>query len=519
MSARPIRLLRSFATVGGWTMISRILGFARDVCIAAFLGSGPIAEAFFVAFRLPNLFRRFFAEGALNLSFVPIFAKKLEGDGPDTARRFLHEALSLLFVALLIFTAIAQIAMPWFVLALASGYEGERFDIAVTFSRIVFPYILFISLAALFSGVLNSFGHFVAAAAAPVLLNVILIAAMLGAWSLDLDIGMALAWGASVAGVAQLFLVWAACRKLGMAIWPGRPRLTPDARRLIRVGIPAALAGGVMQINVLVGTQVASYFEGAVGWLWYADRIYQLPFGVVGVAIGVVLLPELSRRFRAGDGAGTASAMNRAAEFCLILTLPAAIALLVIPEMITRVLFERGAFTPEDTSATAIAVAVYAFALPCFVLQRVLQPAFFAREDTKTPLRFAIYSMIINVVVAVGLMPVIGYIAAPVGTALAGVANLVLLWRGVRQMDPALSMDARLSGRIPRIAVASVLMGIVVLGLTEVALALPAVPHALSLAVIILSGMLVYAFAGVVLKAFHPSDVRDAMRRSPEGPR
>jgi putative peptidoglycan lipid II flippase len=306
MNAAPIRLLRGFATVGGWTLASRILGFARDVMIAGFLGAGPVAEAFFVAFRLPNMFRRFFAEGAFNMAFIPLFAKKLEGRGADEgaagARRFAEEAMAALLAALLALTAVAQLAMPWFVLALASGFEDDaKLDLAVAFSRVVFPYIVLISLAALFSGILNSFGKFSAAAAAPVLLNVILIGVMSLAAAMAWQVGPALSWGVFGAGIAQLgLLVWAT-RRAGMTVRLRWPRLTPQVRRLVSLGVPAALAGGVMQINLVVGTQVASYFDGAVSWLWYADRVYQLPLGVVGVAIGVVLLPELSRRVRSGD--------------------------------------------------------------------------------------------------------------------------------------------------------------------------------------------------------------------------
>ncbi|MEM1298557.1 MAG: murein biosynthesis integral membrane protein MurJ [Pseudomonadota bacterium] len=507
------RLLRSFATVGGWTMASRIMGFVRDIAMAAIIGTGPLAEAFFVAFRLPNMFRRFFAEGAFNMAFIPIFSKKLEGDGAETARRFGTEALSALTAALIALTVLAQFAMPWLVWALASGFEGEKFDMAVAFSRILFPYIVFISLAALFSGILNAFGRFAAAAAAPVLLNVIWVAALAVVWVASADPGVVLPWAIAGAGIAQLALVWFAARRLGMGLIPRMPRLTPDVKRLVVVGIPAALAGGVMQINLLVGTQVASYFEGAVAWLWMADRIYQLPLGVVGVAIGVVLLPELSRRFRADDRAGTAEAMNRAGEFSLILTLPSAVALIVIPGLITSALFERGAFTATDSANTALALAVYAIGLPTFVLQKVLQPAFFAREDTRTPLNYALVSMVVNIVIAVGLAPVIGFMAAAWGTTLAGVANLWLLWRGVQRLDPELRLDARLARRLPRILAASAGMGAVVLGMAEVGTRfLPGFEPLILLAVVPV-GALSYSVLGQVLGAFSMAEIKTAMRR------
>lgn len=516
MSPRPPRLLRSFATVGGWTMASRVLGFVRDMAMAAIVGSGPVAEAFFVAFRLPNMFRRFFAEGAFNMAFVPMFAKRLEGDGPEVARRFGTEALSALAFGLLALTLVAQLLMPWLVLALASGFAGDaRLALATDYSRILFPYIVFISLAALFSGVLNSFGRFAAAAAAPVLLNVIWIVALGLVVLLEVEPGPFLAWAIFGAGLAQLALVWVAARRLGMGLLPRRPRLTPDVRRLIAIGIPAALAGGVMQINLVVGTQVASQFEGAVAWLWYADRIYQLPLGVVGVAIGVVLLPELSRRFRAGDGEGTAQAMNRAAEFCLILTLPATAALIAVPGTITAGLFGYGANTDADVAATALALAVYAVGLPAFVLQKVLQPAFFAREDTRTPLRYAVVSMVVNVVVAVGLAPVIGFLAAALGTTLAGLVNLWLLWRGVHRLDPSLTADDRLRTRLPRIAAASALMAAFVLAVAEgAAWLLPGWP-AVATAAVVLTGLLAYAGLGDALGAFRPAELKAALRRRP----
>ena len=500
-------------------MASRVLGFVRDILIAAFLGSGPIAEAFFVAFRLPNMFRRFFAEGAFNMAFVPMFAKRLEGEGHDDARRFGIEALSALFAALVILTLIAQLAMPWFVYALASGFQAdERFDTAVLFSRIVFPYILFISLAALFSGVLNAFGKFAAAAAAPVLLNAIFICAILMAYWMGWNVGLALVWAAAFAGVAQLGLVWYAARQLGMGLAIRRPRLTPDVRRLIAIGIPAALAGGVMQINLVVGTQVASYFDRAISWLSYADRVYQLPLGVVGIAIGVVLLPELSRRFRAGDREGTAEAMNRAAEFTMILTIPAAVALVAIPDLIVSILFERGSFSATDTAATAQALAIYALGLPAFVLQKVLQPAWFAREDTKTPLRFAVVSMVVNVVLAIGLAPFVGFLAAAIGTTIAGWANVLLLWRGVRHLDETLTTDARLRYRAPRIIVSAAVMGALAWGLTT--WLAPMLPSAQTVVFLIVFAVAVVSYFGLatMLGAFRPSDIKQAMRRSQATP-
>jgi len=508
------RLLAAFATVGGWTMASRVLGFLRDILIAALLGAGPVAEAFFVAFRLPNMFRRFFAEGAFNTAFVPLYAKRLEGEGPAAARAFAEEAMAGLLTALLILTVLAQVAMPWFVLALASGFadDPERFDLAVALSRICFPYIVFISLAALVSGILNAHNRFAAAAAAPVLLNIVLSAVLGIAWATGLDRGTALAWGVAVAGVAQLGLLLAAIGGIDMRLRLRRPRWTPRLRRLVRLGIPAALAGGVMQINLLVGTQVASYFDGAVAWLWLADRVYQLPLGVVGVAIGVVLLPNLARQLRAGDEAGAKSATNRAAEFALVLTLPATMALMVIPGPITAALFERGAFTAPDTAATATALLVYAAGLPAYVLLKVVQPAFFARENTAAPLRYAAASMVVNVVVAVGLMPVLGFLSAALGTVLAAWINLALLWRGARTIGADLAADERLRARLPRMVLATAGMG---LGLwaTEAALTAAGIGGVLGLLILVITGLGAYGGLAAALGAVRRSDLRSAIRR------
>ncbi len=458
------RLVFSFLTVGGWTLISRVLGFVRDILIAAFLGTGPLAEAFFIAFALPNMFRRFFAEGAFNSAFVPMFSKRVEaGSG---APEFARDAMSALAGVLIVLTVLAQIFMPWLVWAMASGFAGdERFDLAVGYGRIVFVYILFISMGALLSGVLNATGRFAAAAAAPVLLNVILIFVMVLAAMLGGDTALWLSWAVPFAGIAQMALVWVAASRAGYRLLPRLPRMTPELKRLMIIAGPAALAMGVVQVNLLVGRQVASQFEGAVGWLSYADRVYQLPLGLVGIAIGIVLLPELSRRLQDGDEAGGRDAFNRAAEFALLLTLPAAVALVVIPQAIVSVLFERGAFDSADSAATGLALAIYGMGLPAFVLQKVLLPVFFAREDTRRPFYYALVSMVINLVVAVGLISTLGFVAAALGTTLAAWGQLALLWIGSRRLGEAVRVDAGLKKRALRMLLVALSMGALLLGL------------------------------------------------------
>jgi len=399
----PIRLIRSVLVVGGWTLLSRGAGFVRDVMMAAYLGSGPVAEAFFIAFSLPNMFRRFFAEGAFNMAFVPMFAKKIEG-GED-AHRFARDAFSGLAGVLVLFSLLGTLLMPWLVWLMASGFAGdERFELAVLFGRISFSYILFISLVALLSGVLNTFGRFTEASFVPVLMNLMFIGAMLLAAREGWDMGLTLAWTVPLTGIAQFAFTWYAARRQGFTLLPGWPRWTPDLKRLLIIAGPAVLAGGVVQINLLVGRQVASYTEGAVAWLNYADRLYQLPLGVVGIAIGTVLLPDLARRLRAGDTEGGRASFNRGTEFALALTLPAAVALVVLAVPLVAVLYGRGNWTAQDTNATALALAIYGAGLPAFVMHKVLQPLYYAREDTRRPFRYAVWSMAINAVLAVGLL-------------------------------------------------------------------------------------------------------------------
>ena len=528
---KPIRMVAGFLTVGVWTLASRVMGFVRDILIAAFLGSGPVAEAFVIAFSLPNMFRRFFAEGAFNMAFVPMFSKKLEKD--EGAAEFAQDAFSGLGAVLILFTLVAILAMPLLVLAMASGFAADaRFDLAVLYGRIGFVYILFISLAALLSGVLNATGRFAAAAAAPVLLNIILVGMLLAAdagWfggaltlgtgiasGMDgLDYGGALIVGVAIAGAVQFGFLWFAAGRAGFRLVPGRPRLTPELKRLAIIAAPAALAGGVVQINLLIGRQVASFFEGAIVWLNIADRLYQLPLGVVGIAIGVVLLPNLSRRLGAGDTEGGRDAFNQAGEISLALTVPAAVALVAIPLPLVSVLFERGAFTSSDAVATAAALAIYGLGLPAFVLQKVLQPLYFAREDTKTPFYYALAAMAVNAVIAIALAPVIGYLAAAIGTTVAGWAMVVLLWRGTAKMGAAAEIDARLRRRMGRIVLAALAMGVVIWAAAQAMQdwLFGGAERYAALAALVLLGVVSYALFARLMGALSFAEVRGALRR------
>lgn len=527
-----MKLYRAFATVGGLTMVSRVLGFLRDILLARVLGTGLVADAFVVAFRFPNLFRRLFGEGAFNSAFVPLFAGRLEGDGPAAARAFAEEAMAGLVFVLLLLSAVCMLAMPWLMLVLAPGFAAtpQKFDLAVAMSQIAFPYLMCMSLVALLSGVLNTLGKFVESSSVSIVLNLTLMAAIgLALWlgyGNDRRTGLVLAWGIFAAGVLQLVLLVDGVRRNGMLLRLKRPRLTEGVRRLVALGIPGVVAGGVTQINIVIGGMIASFQERAVSYLYYADRLYELPLAIIGIAIGVVLLPDVSRHLRAGNHAAVMDSQNRSLELAMLLTLPAAVALAVVPQPIVSVLFERGAFRPEDTAPVAWALAVFAMGLPSFVLIKVFSPAYFAREDTATPMRYASISLVANTAGSValfflfralGLMPHVGIAVA---TTLGGWLNAGLLYATLRERGQFVA-DARLLRALPRIAIASALMGAVLLAaaaaLGDRLAATGIVERFGALAVLVATGLAVYAVAAFGLGVVTPRQLLGQLRRNRPG--
>ncbi len=516
-------LIKSAATVGGFTLVSRILGFIRDMLLASIVGAGPVAEAFVIAFRFPNLFRRLFGEGAFNSAFVPLFAKRYEGDGHEQARLFAEDVYAVLLVAVLGLVAFCEVLMPWLMYLFAPGFSvnPDKFDLAIVMTRIAFPYLLFMSLVALLGGVLNSLHRFAAAAAAPIVLNVVMISVLAGikiaGWGAIAATGKALVWGVSLAGLLQFAMLWIACHRAGMTIKPVRPRITPGVRRLVRLGVPGTVAGGITQLNLVISTVIASMLPGAASWLYYADRVYQLPLGLVGVAVGTVLLPELSRRLRAGDSAGVDSSQNRALELSLLLTIPAAVGLMVLSQPVLNVLFERGAFTPADTRATAGALAAFAAGLPAFVMIKVFAPGFFAREDTRTPMIFAIIGVGLNIVGALALFPFLAQVGIAAATSLSAWVNAGLL--GITlQKRGGFTADARLKRSLAGTIFASLVMGgaLIVAMLYASHLFVPAIglgARIASLAALVLAGAGLFFFLAWATGAMRPADFARAFRR------
>ena len=449
----PKQLMKNFSVVGLWTLLSRFLGFIRDILIATFLGTGPIAEAFVIAFSLPNMFRRLFAEGAFNTAFIPLLSKKItERKEPEV---FASDALSLLIVILLIVTAVAEIFMPLLVFGTASGFSSDsRFDLSVTFGRVMFPYILLISLSAFLSGILNTLNKYSVTAAAPLILNLFFILALFFAYIFNLDFGWSITFCVPLAGIAQLGLIILFVKKEQFSLQIKAPQLTPEMFRLIKIAIPAALAGGVIQINLVVGRQVASYFEGGVAWLNFADRIYQLPLGVVGITIGIVLLPKLSKTTSNYLNKNDNNIINRSIEFALFFTLPATCALLILPLPIISNLFERGAFTSIDSINTSKALFIYGIGLPAFVFQKIFSTIYFSNGNTRSPFKFALIGMLINLILAVGLTGILGYLAPAVGTTLSGWIIAILLWKNSHEFN--FSFDTKFKNVVLKLMLACV---------------------------------------------------------------
>jgi putative peptidoglycan lipid II flippase len=397
-------LFRSIFTISFYISISRILGFIRDILIARYLGISALSDAFFAAFRLPNFFRRIFAEGAFNSAFVPIFIEKLQDKKSEKDELvFVRNIFSLLFFALLFFTIIFQIFMPFFMKILFPGFfsDAEKSELLINLSRITIFYLIFISLVSLCSGILNSLSKFAVPASAPIVLNLTLIASVFVFGSFVPNYAYAFSWGVFVAGILQFLWVFIFTIKSGFLLYPKIPKFDADMKKFFQKLIPGVIGGNVMQINLLLDSIFASLISGAVSYLYYADRINQLPLAMIGIAIGIALLPNLSRKIKAGENDAAIQIQNTALEVGLILVIPATLALTILAHPIISSLFEGGKFGSEESLTVAKALMFYSFGLPSYVLVKVIEPAFFARSDTKTPMKIAIICLINNAILNV----------------------------------------------------------------------------------------------------------------------
>ena len=422
-------MIRSIFSVGGWTLLSRLTGFARDIMMAAVLGAGPVADAFYIAFRLPNHFRAIFAEGAFNTAFIPAYARVKTQEGEAKAARFADGVLSGVVIVQLALLAFALAAAPLVVATLAPGLVDDpvRFELTVGYTRITFPYLGLIAVVTLIGGVLNANERFWAAAAASILLNVAMVGTLsVAGWFPTA--GDAAAWGVLISGFLQVGLLVVDAERHGLGPRFAMPRLDPETKRFLIALGPAILGAAGVQLAIFADTLIASFLpQGAIAALFYADRINQLPIGVIGIAAGIVLLPEMSRRIAAGDEEGARHAQARAVELTVLLALPFLAACLVVPEEIMRGLFLRGAFTEEAARAAGQTLAAYAVGLIPFVVMRAFMSPFYARGDTRTPVIATLGAAAVNIALKVWLMHDFAQVGLAFATSVGGWISLVLL--------------------------------------------------------------------------------------------
>ena len=511
-------LVKSTAVVGFFTLISRISGFIRDVMMANLIGASWLSDAFFVAFKLPNFFRRLFAEGAFNVAFIPSFSGILTTEGRAEALRFAGEVMSVLLVVLLLLNAIFILFMPWITPLFAPGFADtpEKFDLTVVLSQITFPYILFISLVSLLGGVLNSFGKFAAPAASPILLNLCMIAGMIFLTNTPTP-AHALAWSVFAAGAVQLGWLVAICRRHDMLPSLVVPKLTPKVKTMLLLMAPAALGSGVQQLNLLVDVIIASHIPNAVSYLYYADRITELPIGMIGVAVGTVLLPMLSKQMKAGEHTAAQASMNRALEIVMLIGLPATAACMVIAEPIIRVLYMHGRFSAEDMIATTNALIAFGAGLPAFLAVKIFAPGFYANHDTTTPFKIAIVCVAVNLFFNLTLMGPFRHVGMAMATSIASWVNIgAMAW--ILYKRRVFVPDATLKLRIKKMLVATGIMAAVLYligGFFAAYYEQSMVTRSGALVAVIAIGGTVYGVSVLALKAYDPAFIRRIIKRTP----
>ncbi|MAP95110.1 MAG: murein biosynthesis integral membrane protein MurJ [Ponticaulis sp.] len=516
-------LVRNTLVQSSLTLVSRILGFVRDILLAARIGAGPIGDAWTTALMFPNLFRRIFAEGAFASAFVPTYSRTLEAEGPEAAAKVASETLRALFAITAALTLLAQFAMPWLLLLVHGGQSDDRenFELAILLTRITMPYLTCMSIAALLSGVLNSSGRFFLSAAAPTILNICLIAVGL-IFVPPEETAEAAAWATLLAGALQAgLLFWGVRRqKVTLSIFDW-PKMTSGVKKVMALAIPGTIAASGTQINIIVSQSLASFEVGAKTWLYYADRLYQLPLGLVGVAVGVAILPRLSRAARSSDQKAGFATMDEGIGLALALTLPAAAALAVAPAFLVEGFFTRGAFTSVDAAFSGRALFHYAWGVPAFVLIKVLAPAYFAHEDTKTPMAFALISVAINTILGAGLffwlqsIGVQGFPGLAIATSAAAWVNVILLFGRLIRKD-WYRPGPQLISRAIRSTIATAIMAAALFVMLDYKDALRAYlfdNKVFTTAFVILSGMGIYGVSAIVTGAVRLRDFKTLVRR------
>lgn len=520
-----MKLLRNLGSIGGLTLASRILALVRDSLQSRYVGANFASDAFLIAFRLPNLFRQLFAEGAFSAAFIPMFNRRVGETGElSEGLLFAERALSVLFPALVAATVVL-LAAAWPLTWLISGGfhdpTPDQFAFAVTLSRITIPYLALISLVSLLGGILNSLDRYWVNAAAPILLNVAMVA---GLWFFH-GTGEAAAYETArvqaitvpVGGALQLaWLAWA-CHRAGVRLRLQMPRLDADVKQLFKLIVPAAAGAGAAQINLIISSALAGRLldPGSISYIYYADRLNQLPLGLIGIGLGTILLPTISRLLGQGKDAEAMETQNRGIELALFLTLPATAAFMVAAAPIVQGLFEHGRFTALDTERCAWALAAFSLGLPSYVLVKVLTPGFYARHDTKTPVRYATISIAVNIVGNLLLIPLLHHVGPPLATAIASCINTAMLYRELKKRGH-FAADAQLRRRVPRLALATLLMGVVlyfIQGWFRPYLSHGYAEALLALTLLVGAGVAIYIAACFLTRAFLVADLKALMRR------
>ena len=519
-----MNLARSLGSVGGLTLVSRVLGLARDMLFAQFVGANFASDAFAVAWRMPNMFRALFAEGAFSAAFIPMFNKKVadpKGKGLPDGIEFADDALSILLPSLLLMTVALEV-FAWPATYLISlGFHGashEQFAFAVMLSRLTFPYLMLISLASLLGGILNSLHKFWVAAAAPILLNIAQIVALLFFHTHEpLSTTRYQAMSVTIGGALQLAWLAQACWASHVRLKVKRPTINADVKRLLKLIGPAAAGAGAVQFNLLVSTALATGFlpHGSVSYIYYADRLNQLPLGLIGIGLGTVLLPTISHQLGRGADGEAMTTQNRGLELALFFTLPATVALVICGVPIIAGLFQHGQFDASDAVNTGQALAAFSVGLPSYILVKVLTPGYYARHDTKTPMRYAMISIAVNLALNLALILPLKHVGPPLATALASTVNVWMLYHTLKKRGH-FEADRRLRRRVPRLAIAAVAMGVALFWIAPLItpyLTGSIMSRVLGLAALVGSGGMVYAVACFLTGAFVLDDVKILLRR------
>ena len=506
-----MNLLKSTGTFGFFTLLSRILGYLRDILIAIFLGTGVLADAFFIAFRIPNTFRRLFSEGTFNAAFVPSYASEIV-KGKKQSNKFANNIFNLLFLGLLFLVLIVQIFMPAFVSIIAPGFveNVEKMELAISLTRITFPFLFFVCLASFFSAILNSHNKFAAASAAPIILNIILIGVLLFSKLLGDNLVFYLSYGVSFAGFLQLVFLYKFVRKFYSLKLDFKIKTNSKIKVFFKKLLPSIFASGVTQINILVGTIIASFQASAVSYLYYADRIYQINLAIAGIAIGVVVLPQLSKHIQTKKKSKIHLIQNKALELSLFLTLPASAALLIASEEIISALFGYGSFDQESAINSGKALYYFALGLPAFSLIKVFSSFFFANHDTKIPFYISLFSVLINIVISISYFNEIGFIIIPIATTISSWFNAILLFAFLKNRD-LFSFNNIFLVRFVKIIIASLLMAIFfnfLITYFKYELAFNQNIKSFYLILSVILSLLFYLFVSYWIKAFKTSDIK-----------